>query len=168
MRYLFICNKRNRTPSEHIGHDLYLYFLGLSLRNVARALSSLLIVKRSHIAVWQWIRKYKLKRKMASRKRRISEYGVDEAIIKTGSGLVWLWVAIEPKYMRVPELSTSKERKMLAAERFISGLVGVHLTMNMNKMRMDKAWLDYELDTVIDTNNIIPSGTRQNSKSPST
>jgi transposase-like protein len=111
------------------------------LRNVARALSYLLIVKRSHIAVWQWIRKYKLKRKMASRKR-ISEYGVDEAIIKTGSGLVWLRVAIEPKYLRVPELFTSKERKMLAAERFISGLVGVHLTMKMNKMRMDKAWLD--------------------------
>ena len=52
-------NKRNRTPSEHIGHGLYLYFLGLSLRNVARALSCLHIVKRSHVAVWKWIQKYR-------------------------------------------------------------------------------------------------------------
>ena len=31
-------NKRNRTPSEYIGYGLYLYFLGLSLRNVAKAM----------------------------------------------------------------------------------------------------------------------------------
>ncbi len=42
-------NKRNRTPSEYIGYGLYLYFLGLSLRNVVKALSHLHIVKRSHV-----------------------------------------------------------------------------------------------------------------------
>ena len=29
---------RNRTPSEFIGYGLYLYFLGLSFRNAAKAL----------------------------------------------------------------------------------------------------------------------------------
>ena len=42
-------NKRNRTPSEYIGYGLYLYFLGLSLRNVAKAMSCLHKVKRSHV-----------------------------------------------------------------------------------------------------------------------
>ena len=106
--------KRNRTPSEHIGHGLYPYFLGLSLRNVARALSCLHIVKRSHVAVWRWIQKYRPGRKTGSRKR-ISEYVVDEALIKTGSELVWLWVAIEPKDRRILALTISKERSMLVA-----------------------------------------------------
>ena len=106
--------KRNRTPSEHIGHGLYPYFLGLSLRNVARALSCLHIVKRSHVAVGRWIQKYRPGGKTGSRKR-ISEYVVDEALIKTGSELVWLWVAIEPKDRRILALTMSKERNMLVA-----------------------------------------------------
>ena len=31
-------NKRNRTPSSDIGRALYLYFLGLSTRGVAKAM----------------------------------------------------------------------------------------------------------------------------------
>src|SRR5215203_3936999 len=119
-------NKRNRTSSEHIGHGLYLYFLGLSLRNAARALSFLHIVKRSHVAVCQWIQRYKPRRKMVSGKRRVSEYLIDEALIKTGSEMVWLWVAIEPKDRHVLALTISKERNMLVAERFIFGLVKAH------------------------------------------
>ena len=46
-------NKTNRTPSEYIGYGLYLYFLGLSLRNVVKALSHLHIVKRSHALLGQ-------------------------------------------------------------------------------------------------------------------
>ena len=118
--------KRNRTPSEHIGHGLYLCFLGLSLRNVvARALSCLHIVKRSHVVVWKWIQKYRPGRKTGSRER-ISGYVVDEALIKTGSELVWLWVAIEPKDRRVLAPTISKERNMLVAERFVFGLVKAH------------------------------------------
>ena len=119
-------NKRNRTPSEHIGHGLYLYFLGLSLRNVVRALSFLHIVKRSHVAVWQWIQKYKPRRNMMSRKRDDSEYVVDETLVKTGSELVWIWVAIDSKSRLILALHISKERNMLIAEKFLSGLVGIH------------------------------------------
>ena len=104
-------NKGNRTPLEHIGHGLHLYFPGPSLRNVVRALSFLHIVKGSHVAVWQWIQKYRPRRKMASRKRDVSGYVVDETLVKTGSELVWIWVAIEPKSRLILALSISKEKE---------------------------------------------------------
>ena len=44
---------RNRTPSQIIGYGLYLYFLGLSFRNTAKALSFLQIVKISHVSISQ-------------------------------------------------------------------------------------------------------------------
>jgi putative transposase len=40
---------------------MYLYFLGLTTRNVAKALSFLHIVKRSHVLLakkWKWIQKH--------------------------------------------------------------------------------------------------------------
>ena len=40
---------RNRTSSNIIGYGLYLYFLGLSFRNTAKALSFLLLVKIIHV-----------------------------------------------------------------------------------------------------------------------
>ncbi len=42
---------RNRTPSNIIGYGLYLYFLGLSFRNTAKALSFLKIAKISHVSI---------------------------------------------------------------------------------------------------------------------
>ena len=86
-----MCRKRNRTSSEDIGHGLYLYFLGLSFRNVAKALSFLHIVKRSHVAIWNWIQKCNPK-KISSERMKIEEYIVDETLIRVGSELVWLWV----------------------------------------------------------------------------
>src|SRR5215218_6790785 len=97
-------NKRNRTPAEHIGHGLYLYFLGLSTRNVAKALSFLHIVKRSHVAIWTWIQKYQTKR-ISSKRKRISEFIVDETAIKASSEYILLWVAIEPKHRQILALN---------------------------------------------------------------
>jgi putative transposase len=77
-------NSRNRTPSEYIGYGLYLYFLGLSFRSVAKALSFLHIVKRSHVSIWNWIQKY-TPQKISSKKKKVSEYPCiqkDETIIK--------------------------------------------------------------------------------------
>jgi putative transposase len=51
---------------------------------------------------------------------------VDETLLKVGSELVWLWVAIEPENKQILAPSISKERNMLIAERFISGLVKIH------------------------------------------
>ena len=118
-------NTRNRTPSKDIGYGLYLYFLGLSTRNVAKALSFLHIVKRSHVSIWNWIQKHN-PRKISAKRTKTSEFIVDETAIKAGSELIWLWVAIEPKNKQILALSISKERNMFVAERFLSGLVKEH------------------------------------------
>ncbi len=108
--------KRNRTSSRDIGYGLYLYFLGLSTRNVAKALSFLNIVKRSnHVSIWNWIQRYQPKR-VSSQRNKIDEFIVDEAAIKIGSELIWLWVAIDSKNKRILALSISKERNMFVAE----------------------------------------------------
>jgi len=76
--------KRNRTSSRDIGYGLYLYFLGLSTRNVAKALSFLNIVKRRHVSIWNWIQKYK-QTKLSSKRKKIGEFVIDETLIKVGS-----------------------------------------------------------------------------------
>jgi putative transposase len=115
-------SKRNRTPSRDIGYGLYLYFLGLSTRNVAKALSFLNIVKRSHVSIWNWIQEYQPKR-ITLQRNKIDEFIVDETIIKVGSQYIWLWVAIEPKNRQILAQSISQERNMFVAERFLSGIV---------------------------------------------
>ncbi len=116
-------SKRNRTPSEYIGYGLYLYFLGLSLRNVVKALSFLHIVKRSHVAIWNWIQKFHPQRISSTRRKKVSGYIVDETLIKVGSEYIWSWVAIEPENGQILAQSISQERNMFVAERFLSGIV---------------------------------------------
>ncbi len=119
-------SKRKRTPSSDIGHALYLYFLGLSTRCVAKAMFFLHKVRRSRVAIWNWIQKCHPCRKISSKRRKTEEYIVDETLIQVGSELVWLWVAIEPENRQILALSISKERNMLIAERFLSGLAKIH------------------------------------------
>jgi putative transposase len=118
-------NNRNRTSSWYIESGLYLYFLGLSTRGVSKALFFLNKVKRSHVTIWKWIQKYHPK-KILSKRKRISEYVIDETILKVGSEYIWLWIAIEPENRQILALNISKERNMLIAERFISSLVQIH------------------------------------------
>jgi len=115
---------RNRKPLEYFGYGLYLYFSGLSLRRASERLACCFI-KRNHVSIWNWIQKHRPQRILIKRKK-ILEYVVDETLLKVGSAFVWLWVAIEPKNMEILALSISKERNMLVAERFISGLVQIH------------------------------------------
>ena len=116
-------NKRNRTPSEYIGYGLYLYFLGLSLRNVVKALSYLHIVKRSHVAIWKWIQKFRHGRISSTRRNKISEYIVDETILQVGPEYIWLWVSIEPENGQILAQDITQKRNMLIVERFLSGVV---------------------------------------------
>ena len=52
-----MCQIRKRTEPEDIAYSLYLYFLGLSLRNTSKAVSR--FVKRGHTAIRDWNQKYK-------------------------------------------------------------------------------------------------------------
>jgi putative transposase len=114
---------RNRTPSEYVCYGLYLYFSGLSLRRSSERLSC--FVKRNHVSIWNWIQKYR-PQKIKSRKRKVSEYIVDETMLKVNSKYIWLWVAIEPENKQILALNISKERNMFVAERFLDDLVKIH------------------------------------------
>jgi putative transposase len=50
-------------------------------------------------------------RMVSSKKRKVLEYVIDETIIKVGSELIWLWVAIEIESKEIIGISISKEQK---------------------------------------------------------
>ena len=112
-----MCRKRNRTSSEDVGHGLYLYFLGLSFRNVAKASSFLHIVRIGHVAVWSWLQKYK-PQKMSSKGKVVPQFIIDETQIRVGYELLWLWVASEPKTHAILRTKVSEEGNMIVAKRF--------------------------------------------------
>ena len=60
------------------------------------------------------------------RKRSLRGFAVDEALLKIGSELVWPWVAIEPANKEILSVGISRERNMLVAKRFLSGLLEEH------------------------------------------
>jgi putative transposase len=64
---------------------------------------SLLLVNISHVSIWNLIQKYKpQKLKKEKKKKNIDEYVIDETVVKAGSELIWLWIAIiEPKYREI-------------------------------------------------------------------
>jgi putative transposase len=58
------------------------------------------------------------------RKKNLSEYVIDETVIKVGSEYIWVWTTtIELEIKEIPGINISKERNMFVAERFISEVV---------------------------------------------
>ncbi len=112
---------RKKTSNEDIAYGLYLYFLGLSFRNASKALSCR-IVKRSHVSIWKWVQKYK-PQKVSQKRKKVSEFIIDETLLKLGKQFVWVWVAIEPESRMILGIRISFERTMLVAEQFLKGLV---------------------------------------------
>lgn len=87
--------------------------------------------KRNPVFIWNWIQKYH-PRNILSKRKRISEFIIDETLLKVGSEYIWIWVAIEPENKEFLALTLSKEKNMLIAERFLSGLVKVHGKHNVS------------------------------------
>ncbi|MFB5601179.1 MAG: hypothetical protein ACE5SW_13240, partial [Nitrososphaeraceae archaeon] len=50
--------EKNKTSNYIVMYSLYLYFLGLSLRNTSKALTIFRDDKRSYVAVWKWIQRF--------------------------------------------------------------------------------------------------------------
>jgi putative transposase len=110
--------KRNRTSTKDIGYGLYLYFLGLSYRNTTKALSKRFI-KRSHVSIWKWVQNYKPER-ISFKRKKISEFIIDETQIKVGQDYFWVWVVIDSTNKTVLGIHISSlERNMLIAEEFL-------------------------------------------------
>ncbi len=78
---------------------------------------------------WKWIQKFRHRRISSTRRKKISEYIVDETILQVGPQYIWLWVAIEPENGQILAQNITQERNMFIAERFLSGVVryyGIH------------------------------------------
>jgi putative transposase len=55
--------------------------------------------------------KYNLQK--SKKNKNIDEYIIDETVVKAGSKLTWLWVAIiESKYREILSINISKEQKI--------------------------------------------------------
>ena len=57
----------------------------------------------------------KYPQKISSKKKKISEYVIDETVIKVGSEYIWVWIAIEPENKEILGMSISKEQNMFVA-----------------------------------------------------
>ena len=114
--------ERNKTPTLVVMYSLYLYFLGLSLRNTSKALIIFQNEKRSHVSVWNWIQKFG-SAQIYNKHRRITAFIIDETMIQIGNTNCWLWICIEPVHKSVLGINISKERNMFVAENFIRSLV---------------------------------------------
>jgi putative transposase len=102
-------------------YTLYLYFLGLNLRNTSKALVIFGDKKRSYVSIWNWIQR--LGSYTIYKRKRISAFIIDETVIRIGNQHFWLWLCIEPIHRSVLGTYISEERNMLVAEKFIRSLV---------------------------------------------
>ena len=81
-------------------YSLYLYFLGLSLRNTSKALIIFKDKKRSHVSVlWNWIQRFA--EYPVYKRKRVSAFIIDETVMQIGNQHFWLWIAIEPIHSSV-------------------------------------------------------------------
>ena len=113
--------ERNRTYTIVVMYALYLYFLGLSLRNISKALVFFKNNKRSHVSVWNWIQRFGSCN--IYKRKRVSAFIIDKTILQIGGQHFYLWICIEPTDKSVLRIYISEARNMLVAERFIRSLV---------------------------------------------
>jgi putative transposase len=118
---MVITFERKRTSSIVIMYSLYLYFLGLSLRNSSKALVIFRDEKRSYVYVWNWIQRFS--EYPIYKRKRISAFIIDETVIQIGWKHYYLWIAMEPVPKTLLGIYISEERNMLVAEKFIRSLV---------------------------------------------
>ena len=113
--YMLFRFVRNRTSTIVVMYSLYLYFLGLSLRNTSKALVIFKDQKRSHIAVWNWIQRFS-SLQIYSKRKRVSAFIIDGIIIQIGNQHFWLWIAIEPVPRTILGIYISEEKHVCSRE----------------------------------------------------
>ena len=106
---------RNRTSTIVIMYSLYLYFLGLSLRNTSKALTIFKDQKRSYVSVWNWIQRFGSL--PIYKRKRVAAFIIDETVIQIGWKQFWLWICIEPVHKSVLGIYISEEGKKYVCSR---------------------------------------------------
>src|SRR4029079_6005240 len=118
---MVITFERKRTSTIVVMYSLYLYFLGLSLRNTSKALAIFRDEKRSYVSVWNWSQRFG--DYPIYKRKRVTAFIINETVIQIGDRQYWLWFCIEPVHSSVLGIFLSEERNMLVAEKFIRSLV---------------------------------------------
>ena len=116
--------ERNKTSTIIVMYSLYLYYLGLSLRNTSKALTIFRDQKRSYVSIWNWIQRFGSCQ--IYKRKRVTAFIIDETIIQIGNQHFWLWFCIEPVHSSVLGIYISEERNMRIAEKFIRSLVSIY------------------------------------------
>ena len=137
--------ERNKTSSIIVMYSLYLYFLGLSLRNTSKALILFKDKQRSYVSVWNWIQRFG-SCQIYNKRKRVTAFIIDETIIQIGSQQYWLWFCIEPIHSSVLGIYISEERNMLVAEKFIRSLVEKY---GKHKVYIDGGTWDHEACNIL-------------------
>src|SRR5215213_4235761 len=102
--------ERNRTSTVIVMYSLYLYFLGLSLRNTSKALIIFKDEKRSYVSVWNWIQRFGSCQ--IYKRKRVSAFIIDETVIQIGKHHFWLWICIEPIHSSVLGIYISQKTEI--------------------------------------------------------
>ena len=118
---MVITFERNWTSTIVVMYSLYLYFLGLSLRNTSKALVIFGDKKRSYVSVWNWIQRFS--QYSLYNRKRISAFIIDETVIQIGWKHYYLWIAIEPLHKTILGIHISESRNMLVAKQFLQSLI---------------------------------------------
>ena len=93
-------------------YSLYLYFLGLSLRNTSKALFIFRDKKRSYVSVlWNWIQRFGSY--PVYKRKRVSALLIDETVMQIGNQHFWLWICIEPYTVQCSEYTSWKRETCL-------------------------------------------------------
>ena len=141
----------NKTSSEDIGYSLYLYFLGLSTRNIANiALSFLYIGKRSHIAIWKWIQNTNNNKKYRKKKKDYAIYNLwnpkSKSVHNTfGCGLQLKLKDIKFSYYLYLQRGEHTHRRMLSAKhcdrRLWKKVVSTEMEKHCIHRRLVGSWI---------------------------
>src|SRR5574339_237403 len=92
-------------------YSLYLYFLGLSLRNTSKALTIFKDQKRSYVSMlWNWIQRFA--EYPIYKRKRVTAFIIDETVIQIGNQHFWLWICIEPLHKTILGIYISEERNI--------------------------------------------------------
>ena len=89
-------------------YSLYLYFLGLSLRNTSKALIIFKDEQRSYVSVWNWIQRFGSSQ--IYKRKRVSAFIIDETVIQIGNQHSLLLICIKPIHKTVLEYKYRRKK----------------------------------------------------------
>jgi transposase-like protein len=76
---------------------------------------------RSYLSVWNWIQRFGSSQ--IYKRKRVTAFIIDEAIVQIVTQHFWLWFCIELIHSSVLGIYLSVERNILVAEKFIRSIV---------------------------------------------